>query len=251
MLISVVIPFYNEINLIDRAVRSVLDQKLDVTLDVSFEVIISNDGGFDNAEISAAILSEHLDLVTIVANNYVSGPGGARNTGLDIAKGKYIAFLDADDYWLEHKMSKQLALLENGRSFVCSGYNFEDSNITIEPASDVGDAIQVFSKLGIGTSTVVISQALLGHDRFRDIRFSQDIDFWYRLAIKDDFSFSSINEGLVVYSRGGSTKNKLVQAKYLYRVLKINSIPFVSRLSILFRYAFRGVYNHYLRGILG
>lgn len=247
MLISVVIPFYNELNLIARAVTSVFEQNISSSSGVCFEVIISNDGPLGNAEIMAVIPTENISETHIIKNAYLKGPGGARNTGLDTSKGEYVAFLDADDFWLKDKIRVQLDLLLKGKNFVCSGYEFEGSNIVIKPAVEIKKPLDVFLKLGIGTSTVIVSRELVGEDRFRDIRFCQDVDFWYRLAVKKSFRYAASEKKLVVYSRGGSTQNKFVQAKFFWRVLRMNAVPSAMVCMVLIKYALRGIYNHYLK----
>jgi teichuronic acid biosynthesis glycosyltransferase TuaG len=249
MLISVIVPFHNELNSIDKAVCSVFEQVVYSSHNVEFQIIISNDGEIDEDNIFNVISSRFSEKVTIVNNTYQKGPGGARNTALDLAIGDYIAFLDADDYWDKDKISLYIDHLTTGFNFVCSGYFFSDANVLIEPCMNVDSPSDIFSKLGVGTSTVVISRELLGDLRFNDIRFSQDIDFWYRLALQETFNFKSINKGLTVYSRGGSTRNKFTQIKYFHYVLNLNKIPFTLQATIMTRYIVRGVYNHYLKGL--
>lgn len=118
----------------------------------------------------------------------------------------------------------------------------------ILPPESIEVALEVFLRLGLGTSTVIVSRALVGETRFRNLRFSQDIDFWYRIAAKPGFAYDRLTDSLTVYSTGGSTRNKLDQAKSLWHVLKINDVTFVRRLQVMRRYALRGIFNHYIKG---
>lgn len=240
--ISVIIPFHKEINLISRAVLSIFSQGQD---DFEFEVIVVNDGPFKEADIAKAISLNH---VRIVANRLNKGPGGARNTGLDLASGDLIAFLDADDYWLEGKIASQLLAVSESANFICTGYRFESGSAVVNPPVSIFKSEDIFLKQGVGTSTVLLTKKLLGSTRFNDYRFSQDIDFWYRLAEKREFKYLSIQEPVVVYYTGGSTKNKITQAKSLMNVLNKNRISLLLKVYIMTRYFIRGVYNHYLRG---
>mgnify|MGYP000477645284 CR=1 FL=1 len=239
--ISVIIPFYNEINLIDRAVESVFEQ---VGNDFIIELIIVNDGYLNEIDISNVIKRKNIN---VTKNIYGKGPGGARNTGLDLASGCFIAFLDADDYWSSGKLNKQLKVFSLGYNFVCTAYKFEGRNTLVKPPNNIKKAIDVFLKQGIGTSSVMISKEILGDTRFNDYRFSQDIDFWYRIASKKNFSFYSIDDPLVTYYTGGTTKNKIVQAKYFYHILNRNNVHFFNKIYILLRYFVRGVFNYYIR----
>ena len=92
--ISVIVPVYNAEKYLDKCVQSILDQSLD-----GIEIILVNDGSTDN---SPALLDEyskiHNNIIVIHQEN--SKQGAARNAGMDAASGKYIAFVDADDYLL-------------------------------------------------------------------------------------------------------------------------------------------------------
>src|SRR5690242_5206289 len=96
--VSVIVPFYKEFALIDRAVRSILAQNLPANVRV--EVIIGNDSSTEQGEIRKALSASSADVVRIVNNHNDHGAGNARNAALDIAQSDLIAFLDADDYWL-------------------------------------------------------------------------------------------------------------------------------------------------------
>ena len=103
--LSIVVPVYNELNLINRAVNSVLINSIYFD---QVEIILINDGSFEESEIRSCFENSLNKLIKIVSNNYAKGPGGARNTGLGILKGDIIAFLDADDFWLPGKLEIQI-----------------------------------------------------------------------------------------------------------------------------------------------
>ena len=104
--ISVVIPTYNRAHLIKDAVQSVLDQTLQ-----PYEIIIIDDFSTDNTE--EAINSFNSPLIKYVKNERKKGANGARNTGILIAKGEYIAFHDSDDLWLPKKLELQKKLIDS------------------------------------------------------------------------------------------------------------------------------------------
>ena len=99
--ISVIIPVYNGAKFIGRTLDSVLAQTVRPG-----EVIVVNDGSTDD---SAAIVERYGDPVTLI-NVKNGGAGAARNLGAARAKGNWLAFCDADDLWLPHKLEKQLRL---------------------------------------------------------------------------------------------------------------------------------------------
>ena len=94
MLISYIIPVYNAENFIEKCVGSILDQPISRHL---FEIILVNDGSRDRShEICLGIQKDHEVVKYFQKDN--AGPGHTRNYGLERAKGKYIWFIDADDY---------------------------------------------------------------------------------------------------------------------------------------------------------
>lgn len=247
MKLSVIIPFYRELPLISRAVESVLANTEPRN---SLEVFICNDGPISEQEIRARLGEAANRISTVLVNSHAKGPGGARNTGLDAVSGDYIAFLDADDIWLPGKVQSQLTAIAKGATFVVTAYRFDAGEAVVLPPQSIDKAVDIFLRRGIGTSTVMITRELLGHLRFKDIRFAQDIDYWYTLARSPQFHYAAIQNCFVEYSTGGSTKNKWVQLYYLHIVLKINNIAWLNRVQIFLSYIVSGVCNHYIKSII-
>mgnify|MGYP001443176675 CR=1 FL=1 len=243
MKLSVVIPFCHELNLINRTVNSVL---INSTFFDQVEIILINDGSFEEREIRSYFDNNLNKLVKIISNNYAKGPGGARNTGLDISKGDIIAFLDADDFWLPGKLEAQMREVKRGATFVATSYRFDNSKTIVDPASNIDKPEDVFLRRGIGTSTVILTKELLEDHKFREIRFAQDIDFWFALAKSKRFNYSGISEVFVEYNTGGSTKNKFVQLFYVNKVLSLNNISIFKRIRVNINYILSGLYNHYI-----
>lgn len=100
-LISVIIPVYNGECYVAEAIDSVLNQTYK-----NIELIVIDDGSTDG---TAAIVKNYENIIYFYQEN--RGLGAARNQGVDLAKGEYLAFLDADDYWLPEKLEQQLAQL--------------------------------------------------------------------------------------------------------------------------------------------
>jgi glycosyltransferase involved in cell wall biosynthesis len=242
--LSVVIPFYLELTLISRAVESVLVNAGPVG---ALEILVCNDGPIAEAEIREQLSSRANAVTVVIENREAKGPGGARNTGLDASTGNYIAFLDADDFWLPGKVEAQLSATYEGATFISTAYRFDMGHTVVQPPETIDQALDIFLRRGIGTSTVMITRALLANLRFKDIRFAQDIDYWFRLARSPRFRYAAVDVCLVEYSTGGSTKNKWVQLQYLHKVLRINSVPWLHHVRVLSSYVLAGVYNHYIK----
>lgn len=112
--VSVIIPAYNCESFIGRAVQSVLDQH-----HRDLEVIVINDGSTDN---TLQALAPFLDRICLLQQKN-AGVAAARNTGLRVAGGDLVAFLDADDWWVPSRLSVQLATLKH---FPEAGMVFSD-----------------------------------------------------------------------------------------------------------------------------
>lgn len=247
IILSVIIPFFKELSLINRAIESVHLNCINL---IDFEIIVCNDGQIDNNTVLGAIDPSYIKFVKVISNVNGKGPGGARNTALDTSCGELIAFLDADDFWLPGKFAAQLAAIKSGASFVPTAYRFDTGQTVVQPPGSIDHPLDVFLRRGIGTSTVMISRALLADLRFKDIRFAQDIDYWYALAGSPHFRYAAVEVCLVEYSTGGSTKNKWVQLQYLHKVLRINNVPWLHHLRVLSSYVLVGVYKHFIKRLL-
>lgn len=106
--VSVIIPCYNSERTIRRAIASVRAQGLD-----GIEIVVVDDGSSDDTCRVAQEADPDIRLVDLPVN---SGVSHARNAGLAVARGRYVAFLDADDEWLPGKLERQLAVLRASSS---------------------------------------------------------------------------------------------------------------------------------------
>jgi len=100
--VSVVIPAYNAAWCVAKAIESVLVQE-----GADFEIIVVDDGSTDD---TAAVLARYGDAIRVVRQRN-QGLSAARNAGIRAAQGEFVAFLDADDWWLAGKLGQQLALM--------------------------------------------------------------------------------------------------------------------------------------------
>ncbi len=244
MKLSVIIPFYKELNLINRTTNSVFENS---SFFDKVEIIIINDGSYNESEIRSCFSKNLNKLIIIKKNIYAKGPGGARNTGLDMSKGDIIAFLDADDFWLQGKLDAQMREIKKGATFVVTSYRFDNNKTKINPPKSIDKPEDVFLRRGIGTSTVIITKELLESHKFRDIRFGQDIDFWFALANSKKFKYAGISEIFVEYNTRGGTTNKFKQLYYLNLVLDVNKINIFLRIRVNIDYIIKGIVNFYLK----
>ncbi len=110
--VTVIMPAYNSSQSIAKSIQCVLDQKYNF-----LELIVICDAPTDD---TSSIVRQFSDSrIRIVELEHNQGVSNARNTGLNLASGRYIAFCDADDYWYADKLSTQLELLKESNTSVC------------------------------------------------------------------------------------------------------------------------------------
>ena len=103
--VSVVIPTMNRPQLVRRAVNSVLAQTYS-----TFEIIVVDDGS--DTDVKSVLADIQDSRLQVIRHEKRRGASAARNTGIDAAQGRYVAFLDDDDEWLSSKLTKQVQLLD-------------------------------------------------------------------------------------------------------------------------------------------
>ena len=109
MKLSIVIPMFNCEQFISRCLTSIKNQNIDQE---AFEIIIINDGSNDNSLKIAKGLSENFKNITIIDQEN-KGQSAARNLGVELAKGKYIWFIDSDDYIASNTLKMLLEVIES------------------------------------------------------------------------------------------------------------------------------------------
>ena len=206
--VSVIIPNYNYGRFLGQAIQSVLDQSLQ-----PHEIIVVDDGSTDD---SKEILRSFGDSIIVVeqANN---GVAAARNKGGEISTGEFLAFLDADDYWLPEKLEKQMEKFRSDAEigFVhCGLMNVDENGTHLDDHVSgeegwITDALLKFQEVVIA-NTIVVKRELFtkvgGYDTNRDLHPSEDWDLCYRLSRECKLGF--VRESLLYYrhhGKGGHT----------------------------------------------
>ncbi len=222
--ITVIIPAFNAEPHIGDALSSVCDQTIR-----DFEVVLVDDGSTDGTLREADRFVGRLDLTILKQAN--AGPAAARNAAIRSARGRYCAFLDADDVMLPERLASQLALLDNDRdvALVHTDLMTFDHGGTIHRtrhafSSPSGGMIldRLLLDNFITTSTVMASTArlievgLFGESR----RVSEDFELWLKMAARWKVGF--IDRPLVRYRRrrGSLSDDKLVTARCALDVIE-------------------------------
>ncbi len=165
-LVSIIIPMYNARKTIQKCLDSVIEQT-----HKNIEVLIINDGSKDN---SINIIKENYNDRRIkLINQDNSGVSSARNKGLDLAKGKYILFVDSDDY-IDKDLIEKLLLLSKDNNLVVSPYKLEKkdkTNIYIRYQEEENNIKSIIN----GSMNGYIHGCLFQRDKIEHIRFDTNL----------------------------------------------------------------------------
>ncbi|MCI5197498.1 MAG: glycosyltransferase [Candidatus Electrothrix sp. AW5] len=189
---SIIIPSFNSSNTIDRAISSVFNQNCKE----SIEVIVVDDGSTDNSLTVIEKINDHR-LNVIKQKN--KGPSAARNLGTDVAKGNYVAFLDADDEYHPKFLSRIVYLIEkypNAKVYT-TGYWLKYDDDEVIPADiklhfndeSTGIIQNYFYCAATGSnpicsSSICIKKHILSSLKGfpMDIRMHEDLYLWVKLV---------------------------------------------------------------------
>lgn len=210
-LVSIVVPVYNAERYIEETIKTVLNQTY-----TNWELILIDDKSTDK---SVELITPYLKKdkrIKLLKNKTNLHAALTRNRGIDIAKGKYIAFLDADDLWMPTKLTKQIDFMTKKRcAFSYTGYEFADATgIPNGKKVYVPTTLtykQALKNTTISTITVMFDMTQLSKT---DIHMpnvkSEDTATWWRILRKINHAYG-LNEILSIYRRSGSTlsSNKL------------------------------------------
>lgn len=197
-LVSCIITTYNRPDLVTNAIESVLNQSYK-----NIELFIIDDHSSLPYEASIEKYI-HLANVSYIKNGQNLKPSGSRNIGIELASGKYIAFLDDDDSWLPHKIERQVEILENNPQYLaCTSSHIEsESQITVDRGirEFTLEHLMVENFLG-PPSKMMVRKHLLDNIRFTiEARNGEDWDFY--LKILQLGTIFMIKEPLTIYNTG-------------------------------------------------
>lgn len=205
-LVSVVIPVYNAGRFLGAALDGVLTQTVR-----DHEVIVIDDGSRDN---TAAVVAEYGRAVQYQWQEN-RGVSAARNAGIGLARGEYVAFLDADDVWLPTKLERQVEVLRKNPEFgtVGCGYYLTDDCLAVTgevlpPPVELADLLLLRANGGLfGSSLIASRKRLEGLGGF-DERLSTSADFDLAVRIGQHGQIAVIPEPLVYYRQHGGNMHR-------------------------------------------
>lgn len=196
--ISVLMPAFNAEKYIAEAVNSILTQSFR-----DFELIILNDGSDDHTkEILDNIVDDRVACIHLDKNQ---GLVNARNNLVSAARGRYIAFLDADDVALPNRLQTQLSFLESGVADVCGGAYDAIYQVTgnRKPSkqrysdADIKALLTVYSPL-CNPAIMGKAEVFKGHPYRYGKDSAEDYSLWVDLALAN-YRFANVREKLILY----------------------------------------------------
>lgn len=179
---SIVVPAYGRLDLLRRALSSIAEQSFD-----NYEVIVVDDCSPE--DVYGVVESLNIENIKYYKMFKNSGGGEARNKGIDLASGRYVAFLDSDDYWYSNRLDVLYNVIENNGSvdLIVSGSDIKKKNGTaasklrgVDFSSGIFDAIILNGAL-VQTSALVVRRDLFPLLKFdSSLRKHQDLDLYVK-----------------------------------------------------------------------
>ncbi|EGQ8295098.1 glycosyltransferase [Vibrio parahaemolyticus] len=242
--VSIVVPTYNVERLIGFTIDSVINQSYK-----NWELLLVDDCSSDNTK---ELLQKYAQKDNRIKCHFSSenlGAGGARNVGLSIATGRFIAFLDSDDLWSPNKLERQISFMKlNNAPISHTSFSFIDENGQerrgkVDVSSQVG-LLDNLKRTEIATSTAVIDRCLVKDEfRFSLLRARQDLKLWIYLLGMGYNSFG-LDENLVHYRvrKDSVSSNKWKMLYLTFKVyMSIEQLPVSQRFYCYINYVFNAI----------
>jgi teichuronic acid biosynthesis glycosyltransferase TuaG len=264
-LITIIIPLFNAQNYISETIDSVISQTYQ-----NWELIIVDDCSTDKSkDIAKGYEVKDRRIKLIELNSNFGGPARPRNIGLDISNGEYLAFLDADDVWLQDKLQVQVREMQiNNLDFTSTDSKFIDINsndtiinkykiiVFLKKLKRKAKLSDVIKGNFIRTSSVIVSKNFISKfDENKDFIGVEDLYLWMKILNDKNVRYKYISDKLIKYrisstslSERGKNQKQAIRAnlcilkfilenqkfeyiKYFYiRIIKLAFIYFIKKI---------------------
>lgn len=220
ILVSIIIPYYKKKKFIKKTIKSIKSQ----TYKCLEIIIIYDDTNQSELKLLEEIKKNNRN-VRLIINKKSIGAGLSRNVGIRKAKGKYLAFLDADDLWKKDKIEKQLQfMIDNKLKISHTTYEILKENQTyrkIIKAKNFIDYKELLFSCDIGLSTVMMKKSLINnYCKFPNIKTKEDFVLWL-LLLKKKIKIGGLDKNLTTWrdlnnSLSSSVIQKFKDGYYVY-----------------------------------
>jgi teichuronic acid biosynthesis glycosyltransferase TuaG len=236
-------PVYNAEKYIYQAVKSVYNQNVPV------EMLVIDDGSTDRTEEMILPFMIRPDF-QYIKNEKNTGAAASRNRGVKMAKGRYIAFLDADDWWEEGKLSEQLKIMKKTGAVLCS----TGRELMNPDGSTTGKYIPVKETLtyrellkhnSINCSSVLVERKVMLRFPMEHEDSHEDYITWLKI-LKNCGNGAGINKPYLKYrlSEGGKSRNKIKSAVMTYKAYRYAGLGTIKSIACFLSYAVHGVWKY-------
>lgn len=241
--VSVITPARDAARFLDATIRSVVEQTF-----ADWELLLVDDASRDE---TAGIARRWADSDSRIRFRSLASPQGAaaaRNTALEAARGRYLAFLDSDDLWRPAKLETQVAFMRDaGALFSFTGYSLID-----EDGRRAGRAVRAPERVDyrfllrntiIGCLTVMLDRERLGPLRMPALRQHEDLCLWYDI-LKRGVIAQGIPLDLALYRvvRGSASRNKQRAARHMWTVYRVREdLPVGTAMQCFAQYAWNAL----------
>lgn len=223
-LVSIIVPVYNVEKYIEETMDCVRAQTYP-----EWELLLVEDGGSDR---SAEVIAEYVERtrderIRLIRQPSNMGAARARNRGLLEARGRYIAYLDADDLWVPEKLERELAFMkEKAAAFVFTGYEFADENgrgtgriVRVPETLTYKEALK---NTTIFTTTVMFDTERVAKELLEmPIIKSEDTALWWKV-LRNGYVAYGLDENLVKYRRvdNSLSSNKIEALRRIWNLYR-------------------------------
>ena len=237
--VSIIIPVYNAERFIEKAVESVLEQTYE-----DFEIILIDDRSTDTSYEIMKNLQKRDKRICVLQNSCNSGVAYTRNYGVENAEGKWIAFLDSDDYWEKTKLEKQMRIHMENPDIVLSYTGTSFVSETGEEYKYVMHAKEKFTfkellhKNIISCSSVVVRKDVIKKYGMISDNMHEDYTAWLNILREYPYAYG-VDEPLLVYRfvKNSKSSSRIKSAKMIFNSYRSVGYNWLVSLVFTFRYA--------------
>ena len=221
-MVSIIVPVYKAAPYIAETIEMVRRQTYQ-----NWELILVDDHSPDDSAKIIQNMIQETEPIRLIRKAQNEGAARARNTGIEQAEGRYIAFLDADDVWFPQKLEKELIFMKDKQAgFVFTSYEFGD-----EQAQPTGKVVhapekltykQALSRTVIFTTTVLLDKNIIPQDLMRMPEVeSEDTATWWQI-LRAGYVAHGLNETLAVYRRPPKSlsSNKFIAMRRIWNLYR-------------------------------
>ena len=230
-LVSVILPNYNNEKYLNQSINSVIEQTF-----INWELFIIDDASSDN---SLKIINKYKknENITILNLKKNKGVSFCRNLGMRLSKGKYIAFLDSDDFWTNNKLDGQIRFMSTkGYQFSFSDYfSFKDGNYEKTKQTSINRKFcfdSFIRNTSINTSTMILEKKIVANIKFPKLKLLEDYIFKCKILKKGYFAYK-FDKVTAAYRIQRKTRSSNLLKNFFYLLYynhTINRLFFVKNL---------------------